>query len=733
MGIRGRLAESMIRSQGREKALPVIMKLLGFDEEVWRTSEEGKHFKLETSTGEIKAGFGGKLNGRKIGETFTPNRKSGSGRGSSWKPKLSATPLTASQQKTLKSTAKRIRNLKKEQYFIIGPDGEVRASGKGDKHSVGVTVGEKREHLKGAISLHNHPQGGTFSTADLSDFGYGATQMHVSGPDGDYCLKNLKVGQPDQYNGWVEMREALEKSVPQDVSLYSLMKQADKNLKNNETQRKMQEIADTWVKMKDAGASTDTLQAYFDNSGYNELAEKAKKEREDEIRRLETEPFHQFYQENAEKYGFEYTFTPAEKKEEKQIEAQPIAPQTQQTREEWKPTTGTINDFPKEIELPEDFPEISVVNNPDDSATAHSGTAGKIEINLANYNSENADSILAHEAAHQLTNSDPNLQAAVILNYGDVFGRYNQEKGYFDGIFGEGSPEEAFATGMSEYLNHPDELKQRYPDAYSLFENIEQENPGAIGYIRGTVEQAKEKISSEQGRLLDRVQLAKERVFEESQEAKQPKSFPTDHEVMKEFKRIEGDHTWQDDLKRVNPGFDDDEGADQFGRTPRNQNCQNCITAYEARRRGFDVEADVALTPQQTASGMWREAFGLTVNDAIYTGKKPGATLDELLKNPMSGEQVRKSTDKALKKMGNGARAVVCVVWKDAYQDDPSTVKGHVFIAENHNGVIRYIDPQSGEENVSVHFENARPEHTAVYRVDDKPLTEKAAERCVKP
>lgn len=36
------------------------------DEEVWRTSEEGgRHFKIETETGEIKAGFGGKLNGQK--------------------------------------------------------------------------------------------------------------------------------------------------------------------------------------------------------------------------------------------------------------------------------------------------------------------------------------------------------------------------------------------------------------------------------------------------------------------------------------------------------------------------------------------------------------------------------------------------------------------------------------------------------------------------------------------
>ena len=36
------------------------------DEEVWRTSENGHHYKIETETGEIKAGMGGKINGEKV-------------------------------------------------------------------------------------------------------------------------------------------------------------------------------------------------------------------------------------------------------------------------------------------------------------------------------------------------------------------------------------------------------------------------------------------------------------------------------------------------------------------------------------------------------------------------------------------------------------------------------------------------------------------------------------------
>lgn len=40
------------------------------DEEIWRSTEEGKHFKLETKTGEIKGGFGGRFNGKRLGESW---------------------------------------------------------------------------------------------------------------------------------------------------------------------------------------------------------------------------------------------------------------------------------------------------------------------------------------------------------------------------------------------------------------------------------------------------------------------------------------------------------------------------------------------------------------------------------------------------------------------------------------------------------------------------------------
>lgn len=51
-------------SQRIAKALQIASS--EHDDEVWRTAENGKHFKIETENGEIKKGFGGKMNGKKV-------------------------------------------------------------------------------------------------------------------------------------------------------------------------------------------------------------------------------------------------------------------------------------------------------------------------------------------------------------------------------------------------------------------------------------------------------------------------------------------------------------------------------------------------------------------------------------------------------------------------------------------------------------------------------------------
>ena len=71
---RGEMIKAYAQDHSNAETADFILRIYGADEEAWRTTEEGKHFKLETSTGEIKAGFGGKFNGKKIGEEWEPGK-----------------------------------------------------------------------------------------------------------------------------------------------------------------------------------------------------------------------------------------------------------------------------------------------------------------------------------------------------------------------------------------------------------------------------------------------------------------------------------------------------------------------------------------------------------------------------------------------------------------------------------------------------------------------------------
>ena len=123
----------------------------------------------------------------------------------------------------------------------------------------------------------------------------------------------------------------------------------------------------------------------------------------------------------------------------------------------WKPANGTPDDFVREIgevALPDDFPEIRIQQKEKETDTrqAHAEIDGVIEVipeNWDDMSDEAISGIIAHEAGHQLSNHDPKLANAILMNYGNVFGRYNTERHFFDGVYGQSSPEEAFAQCVS--------------------------------------------------------------------------------------------------------------------------------------------------------------------------------------------------------------------------------------------------------------------------------------------
>lgn len=215
--------------------------------------------------------------------------------------------VTAAQNKTIKQLVKKTRDLKNEQYRIINENGEVVLEKRGGKHEVAATVGEKREYISGAVTIHNHPNGGTFSVDDLNEFGFGARQLVVASPEGTYILTNSRYGTKGQYNGWLDMKNAMNDAgvTKERSSLYYREKARQVPAVKRQMQA-MQRTSAQWVKAKEAGKPQATLNRLAER--YNRQNNKFKNLLRAAERKAETQPFHDFYKQNASKYGFEYEF-----------------------------------------------------------------------------------------------------------------------------------------------------------------------------------------------------------------------------------------------------------------------------------------------------------------------------------------------------------------------------------------------------------------------------------------
>lgn len=139
----------------------------------------------------------------------------------------------------------------------------------------------------------------------------------------------------------------------------------------------------------------------------------------------------------------------------------------------------------------------------------------------------------------------------------------------------------------------------------------------------------------------------------------------------------------------TNPHFSTDYEAYSY-------NCQRCVLAYEARRRGYDVTA----LP-------------------TYSGDMLPYSHDYLkaLSNP-EVVHIGKSVNKLvaqMKQYGSGSRAIVSVGRGD---------NGHAFIAENIRGKIVYIDPQSNKRYNKLSL--ASVTRADLVRIDNQQFTDYA-------
>jgi len=176
------------------------------------------------------------------------------------------------------------------------------------------------------------------------------------------------------------------------------------------------------------------------------------------------------------------------------------------------------------------------------------------------------------------------------------------------------------------------------------------------------------------------------------------------------FQTISGSHTIEDDLKHTNPNYSPDDPDSLW-----NINCQRCVSAYEARRRGYDVEALPAggvsdVLPIMNHPRGW---------PSVYEGAEPVDC------SAATGEYAKAVVEQQLIAWGDNCRAIVRVRWLPEYGGG-----GHVFIAERVNGVTRFVDPQNGDSDAGDYFSLAQGPELYCMRIDDRAFTGRIRDCC---
>ena len=123
------------------------------------------------------------------------------------------------------------------------------------------------------------------------------------------------------------------------------------------------------------------------------------------------------------------------------------------------------------------------------------------------------------------------------------------------------------------------------------------------------------------------------------------------------------DASTDDAVKNANPSYNP-ERYDEYS-----SNCFNCVSAYEMRKRGYNVVA--------------RPASGNGHSDIV----------------------------RAMQEMEDGARVEIAAIWAH-------NGMGHLFVAEKVDGKVMFVDPQNGDANVDYYFDRVAEGNTIFWRID---------------
>ena len=151
----------------------------------------------------------------------------------------------------------------------------------------------------------------------------------------------------------------------------------------------------------------------------------------------------------------------------------------------------------------------------------------------------------------------------------------------------------------------------------------------------------------------------------------------------------------KDCLKGLNPQFSTHQSA-------YTENCQRCVVAYEVRRRGYSTIAKPYICGGTDPLPYMNLQYGW-----------PAVFREQMLTNcsALTREQAQENIERQMRLFGNHSRAIVKVRW-------PHRAKGHLFMAENIEDVIYFVDPQTGDDDVSWYFQYIDPNYVAIMRTD---------------
>ena len=172
----------------------------------------------------------------------------------------------------------------------------------------------------------------------------------------------------------------------------------------------------------------------------------------------------------------------------------------------------------------------------------------------------------------------------------------------------------------------------------------------------------------------------------------------------RDYRPIIGGHSIEEDLENVNPNYK----TNEYEWT---HNCQRCCVAYEARRRGYDVRATCN-------EHRYFDFYNRVYKENLTTGL-PIVFKDAEIKECTadSGIQAKLKVEDQVKTWDDNARGFVIVYWAKG--------GGHVFMVEKTNGIIRFVDPQTGNADASGYFfKKAKDKPMYCFRTDNLEFTD---------